>query len=570
MKTFVRTLLLILLAAAIILGTAWYLLEYDRDFTHDLLLEGARFFETKDMHEISTWLYDAAYKYGTNIDEISLELANYYQSVGNFAKVEEALTRAIKDGGGAEIYIALSRAFVQQDKILDALKLIESVEDPTIRSQLALLRPAAAVPSTPSGHYNEYLTLTFRADAGSIYVSQTKIPSTQSDLHTGSIFLSTGETTLYSVVVGENGLVSPVTPHQYTIFGTIERVNFEDSAMESAIRKALHIPEGIAVYTNDLWELRSFVIPDDARNYSDLKYLPYLEELSVSNGQDSLAYITELENLKKLTIKDTSVNAETLQSIFQHTGLTSLTLRNCGLTSLLGFEGLTELTYLDLGENVLRNLTPLSNLKKLQELHLDHNAVVGLTALQNLTALKKLDLSYNSIVNLNPLATLHTLQQLNLRSNLITNINAIGRLTTLGYLDLSYNKITSISVLSSCKNLSELLITNNQITSLSPLSQFVKLERLDFSHNNVTILPTWGKNCLLYAIDGSYNKLSSVKPLSGLANLCTVTLDYNASLSDVKALAKCPNLGALSVYGTNVKDVSAFLALEITVYYDPT
>ena len=75
---------------------------------------------------------------------------------------------------------------------------------------------------------------------------------------------------------------------------------------------------------------------------------------------------------------------------------------------------------------------------------------------------------------------------------------------------------------------------------------------------------------MLYAIDGSYNKLSSVKPLSGLANLCTVTLDYNASLSDVKALAKCPNLGALSVYGTNVKDVSAFLALEITVYYDPT
>ena len=100
MKTFVRTLLLILLAAAIILGTAWYLLEYDRDFTHDLLLEGARFFEMKDMHEISTWLYDAAYKYGTNIDEISLELADYYQSVGNFAKVEEALTRAIKDGGG--------------------------------------------------------------------------------------------------------------------------------------------------------------------------------------------------------------------------------------------------------------------------------------------------------------------------------------------------------------------------------------------------------------------------------------------------------------------------------------
>ena len=75
MKRFVKALSLILLAAAIILGTAWYLLEYDTDFTHDLLLEGARFFEKKDQHAISTWLYDAAYKYGTSIEEISLELA---------------------------------------------------------------------------------------------------------------------------------------------------------------------------------------------------------------------------------------------------------------------------------------------------------------------------------------------------------------------------------------------------------------------------------------------------------------------------------------------------------------
>ncbi len=570
MKTFVRALLLILLAAAIILGTAWYLLEYDRDFTHDLLLEGARFFEEKNMHELSTRLYDAAYKYGTNIDEISLELADYYLSVGNFAKVERTLSRAIKDGGGAEIYIALSRAFVQQDKILDALKLMESVTDPTIRSQLELLRPASPTPSIPSGRYNEYLTLTFRAESGSLYVAQNPIPSVENDLYTGPISLSSGETTLYSIAVGENGLVSPVSTHQYTIFGVIEQVTFEDSAMEKAIRNALNIPEGIPVYTNELWELRSFVIPEDAYNYSDLRYLPYLEELSVSGGRDSLSYITELESLKTLTIQNTSIDAETLQGIFKHTGLTSLTLRNCGLTSLLGFEGLTELTYLDLGENVLRNLSPLSNLKKLQVLYLDHNAVVELTALQNLTALQELDLSYNSIANLNPLATLRTLQQLNLRSNLIADVTAIGRLTTLTYLDLSYNKITSISVLSTCKNLVELLITNNQITNLSSLSPCIKLERLDFSHNSVTTLPTWSKNCLLYSIDGSHNKLSSVQPLSGLANLCMVTLDYNEKLSDVKPLTKCPNLGMLSVYGTSVKDISAFVDLEITVYYDPT
>ena len=86
MKSFLKALLLILLAAAIILGTAWYLLEYDTDFTHDLLLEGARFFEKRDQHTISTWLYDAAYKYGTSIEEISLELADYYASLDNYKR----------------------------------------------------------------------------------------------------------------------------------------------------------------------------------------------------------------------------------------------------------------------------------------------------------------------------------------------------------------------------------------------------------------------------------------------------------------------------------------------------
>ena len=569
MKTFVRALMLILLAAAIILGTAWYLLEYDRDFTHDLLFESASFFEEKNMHEISTWLYDAAYKYGTNINEISLELAEYYESVGNYAKVEKTLCRAIEDGGGAEIYIALSHAFVKQNKILDALQLIESVEDPTIRSQLALLRPAAAVPSIPSGHYNEYLTLTFQAEAGSIYVSQKQIPSVQNDLYTGSIFLSTGETTLYSIVVGENGLVSPVTPHQYTIFGTIERVTFEDSAIEAAIRTALHIPEDVPVYTNELWDLHSFTIPEAARNYSDLRYLAHLEELSVSNGQGSLACITELKNLKKLTVQNTSLDAETLQAIFGHTGLTSLTLRDCGLTSLSGFEGLTEVTYLDLGGNILRNLSPLSSLSKLQVLKLDHNAIEELTALQSLTSLLDLDLSYNSIVSLAPLSAVRSLQKLNLQSNNIVDVTAIGKLTALTHLDLSHNMIEFISVLYSCKNLSELLISNNKITNIQPLTQCSKLERLDFSHNSVASLPTWNKNALLYAIDGSHNKLTNVKSLSGLTNLCTVTLDYNSSLSDVKPLTKCPNLGVLSVYGTKVRDISAFTALEITVYYDP-
>jgi len=570
MKSFAKALLMILLAVTIVFGTAWYLLEYDTDFTHDLLLGGARFFENHNLHGISTWLYDTAYKYGTSIDMISLELADYYKSLGNYAKVEETLIRAINDGGGTEVYIALSKAFVEQDKLKDALALIEGVQDATIRSQLEFLRPASPVPSAPSGYYNEYISLHFQAEGSTVYVSGEPIPSMHKDQHTDPITLGSGETVLYAMAVGENGLVSPATEHAYTVIGVVEPVVFTDAALELAIREAAGIPEGITVYTNDLWEVRSLVIPAEVKSYADMKYLPNLESLSIQEGSDSLAFIGDLENLTSLTIQNADVDTDVLQSIFSRTELTSLTLRNCGVASLYGIEQLTKLTYLDLGENILRNLTPLSTLTGLQTLYLDNNAVVELDALQKLTALQELNLSYNSIVKLKPLASLTGLLQLNLRSNQIKDIKHIGKLTALTNLDLSYNKITSVSNLSTCKSLTELLITNNQLTSLSGLASLDKLESLDFSRNKVTSLPTWNKKCKLYSINGSYNKLTSLKPLSGLTNLFVVTMDYNEKLADVKPLAKCPKLGVLSVYGTKVKDVSAFDSLDITIYYDPT
>ncbi len=570
MKRFVKGLLLILLAAAIILGTAWYLLEYDTDFTHDLLLEGARFFEKNNQHVISTYLYDAAYKYGNSIEEISLELADYYASLNNYAKVEETLMRAISDGGGVDIYIALSQAFVHQDKLLDALKLIQNVSNPTIRNQLEALRPAAPVPDVPAGHYNEYLSVSLQAQDGNIYVAGTQIPSIRTDAYTEPIVLETGETALFAITVGTNGLVSPVTQLRYTIKGVVEAVVFADKEMEIAIRKASGIPEGITVYTNDLWSVTSFVIPVEARSYADMKYLPYLTELSVPKGHDSLAFIEDLESLTKLTIRDTAIDDATLQMILRHTELTSLTLRNCNLSSVSGMEALTKLTYLDLGENVLRNLAPISNITGLQVLYLDHNAVVALDDLQLLTNLQELDLSYNSITNLKPLGSLTALEQLILRNNMISDISALGKLTTLTHLDLSFNKLTAITGLATCVNLQELLITDNQITSLSPLAKHIKLQSLDFSNNKVTALPSWNKNCLLYSLNGSYNKISNVAPLSGLANLNMLNLDYNDKISNISSLAKCPNLGMLSVYGTKVKDISAFAELEITIYYDPT
>lgn len=568
MKRFIKALTVILLAAAIVLGTAWYFLEYDPDFTHDMLVRGARFFEDQGYPAISTWMYDRAYKYGQSIEEISLELADYYLSVENYAKVEETLLRAIRDGGGVNVYIALSQAFVKQDKLLDAHQLIENAT-PQIKEKLALLRPAAPVPDSPAGHYDTYLSLRFLSDGGKVYVSGSDFPSIGRDLHTEAVTLRAGENVFFAMTVGENGLVSPLTSHRYTVKGVVEQVVFTDPAMGSAIREAAGFLEGTTIYTNDLWNIKDFTVPAGAISLDDLKYLPYLESLTIANCQAPLTPLANLPELKTLTVKRSIVEAESLAAIFGLSKLETLIIRGCSLSSISGIEALTNLTVLDLGENVLRDLTPLSNLATLQILQLDNNAVTELTALNALHSLRQLDLSYNSIINISQLQGLTGLQNLNLSNNQVKDVQTLSKLGELTHLNLSYNKISSATYLSACKKLVELDISNNTISSIYTFNQLTALEVLNFSNNKISSIPSFPKDCALTTIDGSKCSITSVEALAGLKNLNSVTLDYNGSLKNISNLSKCPRLVMVSVYGTKVKDVKALTNNSVVVYYTP-
>lgn len=571
MKTFVRVALLLLLVAAIMFGTAWYLLEYDTDFTHDALLYGAQYFEEKGQPAISTWLYDKAYQYGQSIEQIALELAEYYESVGNYAKVESTLKRAIEDGGGVDIYIALSKAFIAQDKLLDAYMLLENVQDQSLRNKLQLLRPATPQPNIAPEHYNEYISVSFLSEGNRVYVvNSAQVPSIQNHLHTAPIELSTGESIFWAMAVGESGLVSPIYSCRYVIKGVIEPVNFTDAKIEEAIRDMVSIPYGVTVYTNDLWDIHSFEIPKGALDLSDLKYLPYLTSLTISNSTASLAPICSLTNLTDISIQNTTVDADILQAILALTEMKALTLHNCGLTSLSGFENLTKLTQLDISQNILTDITPLAGLTSLEVLTLNNSAVVDLTVLGALTALRELDLSFNSIQNITALSSLTGLQTLNLSNNQIADIRAIGKLTALTNLDLSHNKISTASYLSTCVALKELVISNNKITNITSFSNLVNLEELDVSNNTITKLPSLPKNCALSTLNASYNKITSIAPLAGLESLNSVNLDYNPKLSNITSLSECTKLVSLSAYGTKVKDVTALTDLGKVVYYDPT
>ena len=576
MKKAIRIVIPLILVLAIVVCTAWYLVIYDREFTRDILLHTARYFESNGNRTVSAWFYNHAYRQADNNDAVAIELAEQYKASGNYTKAEYTLSKAISDGGGIDLYIALCKTYVEQDKLMDAVNMLNNVTNKEIKEKLDMLRPALPVstpdPNMTGAFYTQYITVTINAVNGTLYVSSDgEFPSIKDDLYKNEIKLKDGENVIYAVAVAENGLVSPAAIFGFTVGGVIEKVKLEDPAIEAELRKLLEVDEEKTLYTNDLWTIKEFTVPENATTYGDLRRLAFLEKLTVSAGiSGQLSNISGLTNLTELHITDTPVSSEELVAIGRLPNLTQLTLRGCSLSTTAGLEAAKTLTHLDLSNNAIRNIAPLGDLQKLQEVNLAHNALNDLSALSSIGTITSLNVSYNNLPTLSPITSVAALKKLVAGNNTLTELSGFQKLTALNEVDLSNNTISDISPLASCLNLEKLNISHNSLGDISTLSGLNKLTDLNFSHNKVTKLPQFSKDCALVNIDGSYNQLDTLVPLGGLKKLNNVLMDYNNGISSVKALADCPVLIQVNVYGTKVTQVSALTSQSIVVNYDPT
>ena len=576
MKKALRIIIPIVLALAIIFCTCWYLFIYDRAFTRDMLLHAARYFESAGNLKTSAALYNYAYKQAGDKDNVAIELANQYISTGNYTKAEFTLSKAISDGGGADVYIALCKTYVEQDKLMDAVNLLNSITNKSVKEQLDAMRPKAPTctpdPTTSGAYYTQYITVTLSSGGETLYVSNDgEYPSIMTDLYKEPIQLVAGENNIYAVAVAENGLVSTASKFRFTIGGVIEKVNFADPAIESAMREAIGVSADKVLYTDDLWAITEFTVPVDAKNYKDLSNLAFLKKLTVQSGiTGQVQHIASLANLEELVISDTVVSANELPIIGKLPGLKKLTLSGCSLSTLSGLENAKSLVHIDLSNNAIRNLSPLSNLQKLQEINLAHNALDDLTALTSVKTLVSLDVSYNNLSTLAPITEITGLKKLIAGNNLIAELAGMQKLTAIEVLDVSYNTLSDVAVLGACITLKDLNISNNTVVDISALSALTALTDLNFENNKVKSLPAFTADCQLVNINGSYNALKSIDGLKVLKKLNNVFMDYNKELSSIKALADCPLLIQVNVYGTKVRQVTSLTSQGIIVNYNPT
>jgi len=89
---------------------------------------------------------------------------------------------------------------------------------------------------------------------------------------------------------------------------------------------------------------------------------------------------------------------------------------------------LSNLSRLNLYNNQITDITPLSALTNLRALHLNNNQITDITPLSGLTNLTALDLNNNQIADITPLSALTKLTYLTLENNQITDLNLSSEL----------------------------------------------------------------------------------------------------------------------------------------------
>lgn len=571
MKHFLKNVIPIILALLILFSVIWYFFIFDTTLTRDLLLHQARRFENDGNTSAAVWLYNLAYLQSGHDDAVAIELAEQFKAIGNYSKAESTLNKAIQNGGGLDVYIALCKTYIEQDKLRDAVTMLDKVANKDIKAQLNDIRPQAPVASVNTGTYNEYLQVDFTAESGTLYLStDLDYPSVHTDAYTGPLVLPGGQTTAYALCIGENGLVSPLSIYGYIIKDVVEKVAFVDSAFEAAIRNQLELPQQEVIYTDMLWNVESFTVPVTATSCEDLKWMTGLKHLTIENCV--FTDFTPLENLmqmQSLRVVNTTIAGSDLQFLINMHKLTELTLSGCSVSTIAHLAGLKNLQKVDLSNNTIRNVSALAEMQKLQSLNLSGNALISLKDLENLSTLRELDVSYNSLATTAPTATMVGLKKLDVSSNNLMKLEGIDSLKDLEHFSAAYNNLIDVNILSGCIKLRTLNVAHNTLLDIQVLARLPLLEELDFSYNEVSRLPSFSVECALTVIRGEHNILTSLDNLSGLKHLKYVYMDYNTKLANINSLRHCKALVEVSVFGTRVTDISMLANSGILVHYTP-
>lgn len=552
MKHALKIILPIILILALIIGACCFFLIARRDLTESIFVYWGEHFYEAGRYSRAVSFYKAAMHFAPKDADLAIRLADAYKKSGNYTKAEYTLVSAITQiPDSVQLYVALSKTYVEQDKLLDAETMLGRITNDAVRTQIDALRPAAPVIEPESGNYSEYIDVTVTGASGTVYaVCNSDFPASEQDVYTGPISLEAGESKIVALSVAENGLVSDAVYAGYTVGNVVEEVKLADAGMDAYVRELLGKTAGSAIMSDELWAVEELDLPDTVASLEDLPYFTGLHSLSLHHGTGlDLSVLSQLPTLRKLDLSGCTLSTAAMNTIVTLSELTSLNLSGCAVAEIDALIGLQKLETLDLSNNTVSDLTALSALLALRELNLTNNPITSLSNLKNCTELETLYAGQCAITRIAGLADHTKLKTLVLSGNKITDISALASCTAIETLDLSGNSISDISVVSGFKKLVDLNVSSNQITDLPQFDADTPLWHVDISHNQIESLAGLEGNLAVNFINADYNRVKSVAKLESCIMLVRMNLwDNPVDADEVKQLQ---DIGILINYNPN-------------------
>ncbi|MED1281068.1 leucine-rich repeat domain-containing protein [Bacillus paranthracis] len=206
-----------------------------------------------------------------------------------------------------------------------------------------------------------------------------------------------------------------------------------------------------------------------------------------------------------------------------------------GIESLKGLEYMENLERLTIQGSDVRNIAPISQLKRLKVVDLSFNKIENVEPLVNLERLDILELQNNRIVDINPLSQLKKVRTVNLSGNKISDIKPLYNVSSLRKLYVSNNKITDLTGIEQLNKLGTLGIGSNGLVNIEPISEMSSLVELDLQKNDIKDITSLSNLTSLQALNLEENYVSDVSSLSNLNNLYELKLATN-EIRDIRPI----------------------------------
>lgn len=253
------------------------------------------------------------------------------------------------------------------------------------------------------------------------------------------------------------------------------------------VQDASLLPDQVTVYFNGMSSVQDII---DACNVEELNAIPDLT-LDIRNDDREWIYdettfqnyFTEFEDMPLLAetfpgVKGlhgpSSISDSSVFRCWNGSSLSSLTVSS-GLTEIEGLAGLTSLTYLDISNNAIQNLSPIGGLTSLKELYASWNQISTIDSLSALTSLKVLHVNDNLIRDITAVETMPHLTDINVNCNYIQDVSPLAHLASNDgvYMDLGYNEIRDLSPLKDFNETCSLIAYRNPVADYSAVEHFL-------------------------------------------------------------------------------------------------